>query len=130
MVKRKRICRAVLFCMGIWLFGAAIFSAADCKAQEQAASEQASKEQNAEDLVTIQDSAALLMEEEMDWLKDTAEKLAEKSGWNIVIATNDRDLEKTARETCEDNFNTYPHSVFWTLALGQCQSRIMPNVFI
>lgn len=110
MVKRKRICRAVLFCMGIWFLGTVLFSAADCKAQEQAASEQASKEQNAEDLVTIQDSAALLMEEEIDWLKDTAEKLAEKSGWNIVIATNDRDLEKTARETCEDNFNTYTHS--------------------
>lgn len=108
--KRERIRRVFFLWMAICFFGAAMFSAADCKAQEQAASEQTLEEWTAEDLVTIQDDAALLMEEEADWLKDTAEKLAEKSGWNIVIATNDLDLDKTARKTCEAYFDTYTHS--------------------
>ncbi len=102
MVKRKseRIEAAVLLCMAVCFFMTAVWKPVTCKAEDAAK----------EDPVTVQDDAALLMEEEADWLKDTAERLAEKSGWNIIVATCAEASGKTAQQTCEDYFDTYTHS--------------------
>lgn len=99
-VRREKLRSVLFFCMTVCFCASVLFHAADCRAEEQ----------TSEDPVTLLDDAALLMEEEADWLKDVAEKLAEKSGWNIVIATNDLDREMTAQQTCESYFDEYTHS--------------------
>lgn len=96
---REKIRPAFFLCMALCFFTAVLFQTTDCEA----------KEEQAEDPVTIRDDAALLMEEEADWLKDTAEKLSEKSGWNIIIATCAEATGRTAQQTCEDYFDTYTH---------------------
>ncbi len=65
------------------------------------------EEKTPENLVTVADDASLLMEEEVDWLESVAAEFAEKSDWNIVVATCQDAGGKTAQTVCEDNFNTY-----------------------
>ncbi len=55
----------------------------------------------------VLDDAGVLMEEEADWLKEVAEKLAQKSGWGVVLATCQDADGKTARTVCEEYFNEY-----------------------
>lgn len=57
--------------------------------------------------VTIVDEAAVLMEEEADWLKSVAMELSEKSGWNVIVASCQDAGGKTAQTVCEENFNRY-----------------------
>lgn len=70
------------------------------------AAEQAA-EQTPENLVTVVDDASLLMEEEADWLYDVAEELAEKSDWNVIVATCEDAEGKSTQTVCEDYFNAY-----------------------
>lgn len=57
--------------------------------------------------VTVMDEASLLMEEEVDWLESEADKLAAKSGWNVIVATCTDAEGRSAQEVCEANFNSY-----------------------
>lgn len=57
--------------------------------------------------VTVADDAKVLMEEEADWLKGVAEALAQKSGWNVVVATCSDTGGKNAQTVCEEYFNQY-----------------------
>ncbi len=68
-----------------------------CKAEE------AQGQKNA----TVVDEAAVLMEEEADWLKSIAETLSDKSGWSVVVATCKDAGGKSAQTVCEEFFNQY-----------------------
>ena len=57
--------------------------------------------------VTVIDEASILMEEEADWLRETAKRLSEKSGFSVVVATCSDAKGKSAKEAAEGNFNAY-----------------------
>ena len=57
--------------------------------------------------VTVVDEAAVLMEEEADWLKSVALELAQKTDWNVIVATCQDADGNSAQKVCEKNFNQY-----------------------
>ncbi|MBO5372555.1 MAG: TPM domain-containing protein [Lachnospiraceae bacterium] len=57
--------------------------------------------------VVVNDKAALLMEEERDWLKEEAQEVADRSGFNMIISTCDDAAGESTQYICEDLFNTY-----------------------
>lgn len=57
--------------------------------------------------VVVADDAGLLMEEEVDWLEAVAGELAEKSDWNIVVATCENADGESVETVCQGYFNTY-----------------------
>ncbi len=83
-----------------WFCLAAVFGLLFMAAGEVLASGQ-------EATVSVEDTAALLMEEEADWLKDTANQLAQKSGWDVVALTCGDAGGQTAQAVCEEAFRTY-----------------------
>lgn len=83
------VCAVICVCL--------LLGAADCRA----------KEAEKKELVTVADDAGILMEEEADWLKDTAGKLSEKSNWSVIVATCNDAGGKTAQTVCEEYYNRY-----------------------
>lgn len=59
--------------------------------------------------VVVEDEAGLLMEEEVDWLETEAKKVADKSDWNMVIATCEDADGDSAQNVCQKFFNEFTH---------------------
>lgn len=57
--------------------------------------------------VVLEDKAGLLSEDEIAWLKEEAQTVADKSGFNMILGTCDDAAGKTVREVCDDFFDTY-----------------------
>ena len=97
MVEKKKKLGCLLFFVMICFFVSVFFNPRICSAEDI----------GTESLVTVSDDASLLAEGEIKKLQDMGEKLAEKSGWNVIVSTCDDTAGRTAQTTCEDYFNTY-----------------------
>lgn len=93
MVKLKKFLNPLLCGTFCFIFAVSA-GAVDCVAEE-------------ENTVILVDDAKLLMEDEIEWLEDEANELAEKSGWNVIVATCDDAQGNSVQTVCEKNFNTY-----------------------
>lgn len=96
-VREKRNWKSLVWGIGAFCMVMCAGAATDCRAEAF----------EAEERVTVVDDAGLLMEEEVDWLKETAVEFTEKSDWNIIVATCDDAAGNTAQTVCEDYFNAY-----------------------
>ena len=97
MVRRKTKWKSMLCMTGAFLLVLCADSGMNCAAEEL----------TPEELVTVVDDAGVLMEEEIDWLKETAVEFADKSDWNIIVATCADAEGRSAQTVCEDYFNAY-----------------------
>lgn len=92
MNKAKALC--VLGCVCLQLFAGAFLAKAQETEKETAA-------------VTVIDDASVLMEEEIDWVKEVASDLAKDSGWTVVAASCGDAGGRNSREVCEGYFVSY-----------------------
>lgn len=83
-----------LGCVCLSLFAGTFFAKAQETEKESAA-------------VTVIDDASVLMEEEIDWIKEVASDLANDSGWTVVAASCSDAGGRDSREICEEYFASY-----------------------
>lgn len=92
MNQKKTICAIACFCL-------LLFAGARLAGAQETEIDTAS--------VAVIDDASVLMEEEIDWIKEVASDLAEDSGWQVVAATCGDAGSKSSREICEEYFVSY-----------------------